>query len=90
MRHEHQSVSQSRVKVFVAVFGCRKRNWSLRSIEVRRGEQTATFTRGELAKAIAALLGHELLAPTLQAINATSGPRTDATLRERRTTVIRV
>ncbi|HUY50571.1 MAG TPA: hypothetical protein VMV92_33505 [Streptosporangiaceae bacterium] len=77
-------------KVLVAVFGCRKKNWSLRSIEVCRGEQTANFTRGELAKAMAALLGHEPLAPTPQAINATSGPRTDTALRERRTTVIRV
>ena len=40
--------------VLVAVFGCRKRNWSLRSIEVRRGEQITTFTRGELAEAVAA------------------------------------
>jgi hypothetical protein len=77
-------------KMFVAVFGCRKKNWSLRHIEIRRGQQTATFTRGELAKAMAALLGHEALAPTPQAISATTGPRTDATLRERRTTVIRV
>lgn len=77
-------------KMFVAVFGCRKKNWSLRHIEIRRGEHTATFTRSELAKAMATLLGHEPLAPTPQAINATCGPRTDATLRERRTTVIRV
>ncbi len=77
-------------KMFVAVFGCRKKNWSLRHVEIRRGEQIATFTPGELAKATAALLGYEPLAPTPQAINATSGPRTDATLRERRTTVIRV
>jgi hypothetical protein len=77
-------------KMFVAVFGCRKKTWSLRHIEIRRGEQTATFTRGELAKAMATLLGHEPLAPTPQAINATSGPRTDTTLRERRTTVLRI
>jgi hypothetical protein len=77
-------------KTFVAVFGCRKKNWQLHHIELRRGEQTTTFARGELAKAMAALLGHEPLAPTPQAISATSGPRTDATLRERRTTVIRV
>jgi hypothetical protein len=32
-------------KMFVAVFGCRKGNWSLCHVEVRRGEQTATFTR---------------------------------------------
>ena len=29
-------------KVLVAVFGCRKQNWSLRSVEVRRGEEAAT------------------------------------------------
>ncbi len=39
---------------------------------------------------MAALLGHEPLALTPQAISATSGPRTDATLRERHTTVISV
>ena len=39
-------------KVLVAVFGCRKKNWSLRS-----------GTRGELAKAMASLLGDELRAP---------------------------
>lgn len=77
-------------KMFVAVFGCRKKKWSLRHVEIRRGEQTATFTRSELAMAMAALLGQEPLAPTPQAINGTSGSRTDATLRERRTTVIRV
>ncbi len=76
-------------KMFVAIFGCRKENWSLRRIEVRRGEQTATFSRSELAKAMATLLGQEPMAPTPQAISATSGPRTDATLRERRITVIR-
>jgi hypothetical protein len=63
-------------KMFVAAFGCRKKDWSLRDIEVRRGERTATFTRGELAKAMAALLGHEPLAPAPQAISATSGPVT--------------
>jgi len=77
-------------KMFVAVFGCRKKNWSLRHVEIRRGEQTATFTRRELAKAMATLLGHEPIAPTPQAAKATSGARTDATLRERRTTVLRV
>jgi hypothetical protein len=76
-------------KMFVAIFGSRKKNWSLHSIEIRRGEQTATFTRGELAKAMAALLGHEPLAPAPQAVKGTSGLRTDALLRERRTTVIR-
>jgi hypothetical protein len=77
-------------KVLVAVFGCRKKNWSLRSVEIRRGEKVATFTRGELAKAMAAVLGHEPQEPAPLAINSASGPRTDATLRERRTTVIRV
>jgi hypothetical protein len=77
-------------KIFVAVFGCRKKTWSLRHVEIHRGEQITTFTRGELAKAMAALLGHEPLVATPQAVNGTSGPRTDATLRERRTTVIRV
>ena len=77
-------------KMLVAVLGCRQKNWSLRHIEIRRGERTATFTCGELAKAMAALLGHEPLAPTPQAISVTSGPRTDTTLRERRATVIRV
>jgi hypothetical protein len=77
-------------KMLVAAFGCRKKTWSLRHVEIRCGKQTATFTRNELAQAMAALLGHEPLAPTPQAINTTSGPRTDTTLRERRTTVIRV
>lgn len=76
--------------VLVAVFGCRKKNWSLRSVEVRRGEQATTFTRGELAKAMAALLSHEPQAPEPLPVNGASWPRTDATLRERRTTVIRV
>lgn len=75
-------------KVLVAIFGYRKKNWSLRSVEVRRGEQTTTVTRGELAKAMAALLGHEPQAPAPLAINGASGPRTDAALRERRTAVI--
>lgn len=76
--------------MLVAIFDCRKKNWSLRSVGVRRGEQATTFTRGELAKAVAALLGHEPQAPAPLAINGASGPRTDAALRERRTTVIRV
>lgn len=40
----------------VLEFGCRGRDWSLRSAEVRSGEQTATFARGELAAAVTALL----------------------------------
>jgi len=77
-------------KVLVAIFGCRKQNWSLRTVEVRRGEQTTIFTRGELAKAVAALLGHEPQAPAPLAVSGVSGPRAGAGLRERRTTVIRV
>ncbi len=46
-------------KMLVLVFGCRKKKWSLRTAEIRHGEQTTSFTRGELAKAIAELLGHE-------------------------------
>jgi len=76
-------------KTFAAIFGCRKKTWTLRSIEVRRGEQTATFTRGELVKAMATLLGQEPMAPAPQAIKASSRPQTNATLRERRTRVIR-
>lgn len=70
-------------KMFVAVFGCRKKNWSLHHVEIRRGEQTATFTRSELAQAMATLLGHEPLAPTppgdqrhLRATNRHHAPRT--------------
>jgi hypothetical protein len=65
-------------KVLVAIFGCRKKNWSLRSVEVRRGERATTFTRGELAKAVAALLGHKPLAPAPLAVNGASGPRAGA------------
>lgn len=78
-------------KTLVLVFGCRKKKWFLRAIEVRHGQQITSFTRGELARAIATLLGHEPPIPAKQAINGTSGPRTDAALRERRaTTVIRM
>lgn len=77
-------------KMFVAVFGRRKDNWSARSIEIRHGEHTAAFARGELARALAVLLGHEPLALAPQAVKATSRTRADATIRERRTTVIRV
>jgi hypothetical protein len=75
-------------RVFVAVFGCRKKTWSLRSIEIRRGKQAAAFTRSELAKAVATLLGEEPMAPAPQAAKADPRPRTDMTLRERRATVI--
>ena len=77
-------------KALLLVFDFRKKKWSLRSVEVRRGEQTASFTRGELAKAIAALLGHEPPAPTKQVITSPSAARTDGALRERRMTVIRI
>jgi hypothetical protein len=77
-------------KTLVLRFGCRKTKWSLHSIEIRGGEQTAHFTRGELTKAIAALLGQEPPAAAPQAINSASGARTDAALRQQRTTVIRV
>jgi hypothetical protein len=77
-------------KTFVAVFGCRKKNWSLRHVQIRCGDRTATFARSELVKAMATLLGQEPMAPPPQAIKSHSGPRTDATLRERRTTVIRI
>lgn len=76
-------------KVFVAVFGCRKKTWSLRRVEIRSGQQAATFTRSELTKAIATLLGEEPMAPPPQAAKADPRPRTDMTLRERHITVIR-
>jgi hypothetical protein len=76
-------------RVFVALFGCRKKTWSLHSIEVRRGKQAATFTRSELAKAVATLLGEQPMAPAAQATKADPRPRTDMTLRERSVTVIR-
>jgi hypothetical protein len=76
-------------KVFVLAFACRKKSWSLRRIEIRHGEQTATFTRGELDKAIATLVGQEPMAPAPQAPRASPRPQTDSTLRERRITVIR-
>jgi hypothetical protein len=71
-------------------FTRRKQKWLLRRIEVRRGDETRSFTQGELAKAIAALLGRTPLTSAQPAVTVNSGPRTDATLRERRNTVIRV
>ncbi|MGH3275740.1 MAG: hypothetical protein ACRDNZ_15620 [Streptosporangiaceae bacterium] len=76
-------------KMFVAIFACRKNNWSARGIEIRNGERTAAFARGELTRALAVLLGHEPLATAPQAVKASS-PGASATIRERRTTVIRV
>jgi hypothetical protein len=75
--------------VLQAVFGCHKRNWSLRSIEVRRAGQITTFPRGELAEAVATLLGREPQAPGPLPVSGGWWPRADATLREQRTTVIR-
>jgi hypothetical protein len=75
-------------RTFVAVFGRRKRNWSARGIEIRSGEHTAAFARGELARALAVLLGHEPMAPPPAA--RPPSPRPSATIRERRTTVMRV
>ena len=72
------------------VFMRRKQKWCLHSIAVRRDEKTTSFTKGELARAIAALLGHEPAIPTKSAISGASGPRTNAALRERQNTVIRV
>jgi hypothetical protein len=76
-------------KVFVAVFGCHKKAWSLRHIEIRRAERTATFTR-RAGQGDGRVTRPRTAGPTPQVISATCGPRTDTTLRERRTTVIRV
>jgi hypothetical protein len=67
-------------KTFAAIFRYSKKTWTLRHVEIRRGEHTATFTRSELAQA---------MAPSPQTVKADTGPRTNTTLRERRTTVIR-
>ncbi|HEY5987466.1 MAG TPA: hypothetical protein VIV12_13995 [Streptosporangiaceae bacterium] len=49
-------------KALVLVFRCRaKDEWSLRSAEVQRGAQTATFVRRQVAEATAAFLGEEPL-----------------------------
>jgi len=45
-----------RDKALVLAFECRNREWSLRRAEVRHGDQSAAFTRGELAAAVTALL----------------------------------
>jgi len=75
-------------RTFVAVFGRRKSNWSARGIEIRDGEHAAAFARGELARALAVLLGHEPTAPRPAA--RPRSPRPSAAIRERRTTVMRV
>ena len=77
-------------RVLTLIFLCRKRKWSMRCIEIRRGEDTASFTEGDLAKAIAAFLAPESVAAAQPTACGTSGPRTDAALRERRNTVVRV
>jgi len=43
----------------VLAFRCPGKEWALHSAEVQRGTQTATFTRGQLARATAAFLSHE-------------------------------
>lgn len=69
------------------MLGCGKKKWSLRTVEFRHGDETTSFTRSELAKAIAALLGRKPPTATKQAINGACSPQTDAALRERRNTV---
>lgn len=46
---------------------CGKDEWSLRSAEVQRGAQTATFARGQVAKATAMFLGDKPLTPDFPA-----------------------
>jgi hypothetical protein len=75
-------------KIFTAVFGCRKKTWSLSSIEIRRGEQIATLTRGELSRRWLPYSGKSHDTRT-QSVKANLRPRTDATLHEHRTTMIR-
>lgn len=72
------------------LFRRRKQRWLVRRFEVKRGDEITSFTQGELAKAIAALLGRETPTNMQPGLSGTSGPRTDAMLRERRNTVIRV
>lgn len=43
-------------KTLVLAFECRTREWSMHSAEIRRGELTAAYTRGQLARAVTALL----------------------------------
>lgn len=51
-------------KTLVALFGGRKKKWSLCSIEVHRGDETDTSGCGELARAVAILLGaHAAVTP---------------------------
>lgn len=54
---DHAEVSLSiGDKALMLAFHCNHREWALRSAEVRRGEQVAAFTRGELTEAVDALL----------------------------------
>ncbi len=43
-------------RTLVLAFHLRSREWALRSAELRCGQKIATFTLGELAEAVAALL----------------------------------
>ncbi len=57
MTGAHAEVSVSvKGKTLVLTFQHHRREWSLDSAEIRRGDRTATFTRGQLAEAVAALL----------------------------------
>ncbi len=52
----------------VLVFRCGGTGeWSLRRAEVQCGAHTATFARGQVAKATAVFLGHEPLTPDVPA-----------------------
>lgn len=72
------------------VFRRRRQRWLVRRFQVKRGDEITSFTQGALAKAIAALLGRETPTNAQPGLSGTSRPRTDAMLRERRNTVIRV
>jgi len=57
VRGDHADLTLSiGTKALVVAFQLRQREWSLRSAELRHGERTATFTRGQLAEAVTALL----------------------------------
>jgi hypothetical protein len=43
-------------KILLLAFKYRHTDWYLRSTELRDGDQTTTYARGELAKAVAALM----------------------------------
>lgn len=77
-------------KTLVLVFVFRKNKWCPRNVEVRHGQQTDSFTRDELAKALAVLLGPQSPPSSKPVIDGASGPRTDAQLSEKRNIVIRV